>query len=434
MIGWCRRLVRPRRTLTALLLLAVIGLALIPAGGGLWVRYHYRIAEQAFRKREFVTAREHIDQCLRVRPRDAESRLLAARIARRAGDFDRAQAHLAAYAASGGSDKTVALERFLLHAEQGDMPPTVEALFRVWVDEGHPDSVLILEVVSQQFMQSYRLSDALDALDLWVERAPDDVWALLRRAWVYERLSRFDEAMRDYERAVELAPDADVPRLRLARALLYGKSDAAEALKHFETLYRHGERGPAVRLGLAQCRWDLGEQDEARRMLDDLLASRPDDPVVLTELGKIAIQAGRSAEAERHLRVAVRLDPASFQAHNALCQCLEALGRTPEAAAQRRKADQIKEDLARMERLTRKLQESPRDATVRCDVGRLFLRLGEPREGVAWLHRALDLDPFLQPAHEALADYYDSIHDAAKADEHRQLAARPRPPLPSAGP
>lgn len=169
-------------------------------------------------------------------------------------------------------------------------------------------------------------------------------------------------------------------------------------------------------------------------MLDELLASSPEDPVVLTELGKMAMQMGKPAEAEAHLRHAVRLDPVSFQAHNILCQCLEALGRTAEADEQRHKADRIKQDLSRMEQLTRKLQESPRDATVRCEVGRLFLRLGEPREGVAWLYRALELDPLLQPAHAALADYYDSVHDAAKADEHRQLAAGPKPPAPSEPP
>jgi tetratricopeptide (TPR) repeat protein len=438
MIGWCQRLVRRLRgrlgrVLAALLLLAVIGLALIPAGGAVWVRYHYRAAEQAFHKRDFAMAREHVDQCLRVWPRDPEALLLATRIARRAGDFDRAREHLDAYAALVGSGPALTLERLLLRAQQGDMPPHIEALLRIWVDKGHPDSMLILEVVSQQFMQNYRLSDALDALNLWLERVPDDIWALLRRGWVNERLERYENAMADYRRAVELTPDADAPRLRLAHALLYHKGDAAEALEHFKALYQHGERGPAVRLGLAQCHWDLGDQDEARRMLDDLLASRPDDPVVLTELGKIAIQAGRPAEAERHLREAVRLDPASFQAHNTLGRCLDVLGRAAEAAEQRKKADQIKEDLARMQELTHKLQDSPRDASLRCDIGRLFLRLGEPREGVAWLHRALDLDPFLQPAHEALTDYYDSIHDAAQANEHRKLAAQCGKRPPSAG-
>jgi tetratricopeptide (TPR) repeat protein len=433
MIGWCQRLVRrlgrrPRRALAVLLLLAVIGLALVPAGGALWRRHHYRAAEDAYRRREFVTAREHVDQCLRVWPRDPDARLLAARIARRAGAFDRAEQHLDAYARLVGAAPTLTLERLLLRAQQGDMPPRVEAQFRLWVDTGHPDSALILEVVSQQFMQNYRLSDALNALDQWLGLEPDDIWALLRRGWVCERLNRFEEAMSDYERAVELAPDVDGPRLRLAHALLYGKNDAAEAMKHFEALYRRGERGHAVLLGLAQCHKELGDEDQARRMLDDLLASRPDDAVVLTELGKMALQLGRPAEAEPHLREAVRLDPASFQAHNALYQCLVTLGRKAEAEEQHRKADQIREDLDRMQQLTRKLQESPRDATVRCDIGCLFMRLGEPREGVAWLLRALDLDPFLQPAHAALADYYESVHDAAKADEHRQLASRPRPP------
>jgi len=421
MTSWHRRL-------AILLLLAVTGLALVPAGGALWFRHHYRAAERAFHKREFVTAREQIDHCLRVWPRDPDGRLLAARIARRAGHFDQAQEHLDVYAKLVQSGPALTLERLLLRAQQGDLPPRVEAQFRIWVDEGHPDSALILEVVSQHFMHHYRLSNALDALDRWLALEPDDLWALLRRGWVYERLNRFEEAMADYEHAVRVAPDVDGPRLRLAQALLYGKSGAEEAEKHFRAVYDRGERGPAVLLGLAQCRWHLGDPDGAQRILDDLLAAHPDDPSVLGEVGKIAMQMGRDAEAEPYLREAVRREPASYQAHNVLAQCLERLGRKADAEAEQKKADQIKEDVTRMQELTGKLQDSPRDATVRCDIGRLFLRLGEPKEGVAWLYRALELDPFLRPAHEALAEYFESVHDAAKADEHRQLASRPRPP------
>jgi tetratricopeptide (TPR) repeat protein len=429
MFGWCRGLFRrPGRTLAVLLLLPVIGLALVPAGGALWFRSHYRAAERAFHKREFVTAREQIDQCLRVFPRDPDARLLAARIARRAGAFDRAQEHLDVYANLVGSGQTLTLERLLLRAQQGDLPPLVEAQFRIWVDQGHPDSALILEVVSQHFMHTYRLSNALEALDRWLELEPDDLWALLRRGWVLERLNRYDEAMEDYERAVAVAPDVEGPRLRLAQALLYGKNDPRQAEQQFQAMYDRGERGSAILLGLAQCRWERSDAEGAQRILDDLLASHPRDPTVLSELGKIAIQLGRDAEAEPHLREAMRLEPTSYQAHYTLAECLEHLGRPSEAEAERKRADQIKEDVTRMQELMTKIQESPRDATVQCDIGRLFLRLGQPREGVAWLYRALDLDPFLRSAHEALADYFESVHDAAKVEEHRQFASRPRPP------
>jgi tetratricopeptide (TPR) repeat protein len=408
----------------ALLLVGVAGLGLLPVWSALWARHQYRAAEEADRKREFVTAREHIDKYLWLRPRDADAHLLAARVARRAGNFPLAEEHLARCAALIGSSKALALERALLHAQQGDLPAPIEAQFRIWVDEGHPDSLLILEVVSQQFMRTYRLSDAADALDRWLALAPDDVWALMRRGWVYERFNRFEAAMADYEHAVAVAPDLDGPRLRLAYALLHGKNDAAEALKHFETLYQHGLRGHAVLLGLAQCRRQLGDQAEAERLLDDLLATHPDDPAALMEMGRMAYQMGRPEEAVPRLEEAIRLDASAYQAHFVLYQCLEQLGRRPEAEEHRVKADQIKADLDRMQRLTSQLQKAPRDASVRCEIARLFLRLGEPREAVAWFHRALELDPSLESAHRGLADYYDSVHEPDKAEEQRRLAAQ----------
>ncbi len=442
--GWWRRVLGPPgrrlgRLLLAALLVGVAALGLVPVWSALWAKHHLQAAREAEHKREFVSAREHIDEYLRLRPRDAEAHLLAARIARRAGDYPRAEEHLTRCAALAGSSKALALERVLLRAQQGDMPPNLEAQFRIWVDEGHPDSVLILEVVSQQFMRTYRLSDAADALDRWLQLAPDDVWAHWRRGWVFERLNRFDEAMSDYECAVAAAPDLEGPRLRLANALLNGKNNPGEALKHFERMYDHGQRDPAVLMGLAQCRWELGDEDQARKLLDGLLASHPDDPALLTELGRMALQMGRTEEAEARLEEAVRLDPISHAAHWALYECLEKQGRKAEAEEHHARADQIKADLDRMQQLTRQLQREPRDPAPRAEIAALFLRLGEPKEAVAWYNRALELDPYLESAHKGLADYYDSIHEPEKAARHRQLAARKKPDaelpgLPGVGP
>jgi tetratricopeptide (TPR) repeat protein len=417
---------RLRRRLGVVVLLALAAAGLIPAAAYLWAGHHFRAAQEADRKRQFGEAREHLEACLRVWPRDPETRLLAARVARRSAAFDEARQHLDVYARVVGKSDALILERALLRAQQGDIPPHLQRQLEALIEDNHPDSVLILEVVSQQYMRSYRLSDALDSLNRWLELAPDDVWGLLRRGWVYEQLNHFDQAMADYERAVDLAPEVDGPRLRLAHALLYGKNDAPQAMPHFQTIYNHGDHSTPVLIGLARCHWEIGEQEKAEQILDQLLASSPDDPEVLGELGKVALELGRHQEAESRLREAVRKSPSSFQAYYWLHQCLEAQGRKDEAQESLAKGKAIKADVDRMQQLTRRIQAEPRNAAIPCEIGRIFLRFGEDRDGVAWIHRALELDPMLESAHQALADHYASVHDAKKAEEHRQLAAEAR--------
>src|SRR4051794_28439670 len=54
----------------------------------LLARRHLRAAEQAVQRRDFAQAGAHLADYLRLKPDDTDVRLLAARTARRGGDFD----------------------------------------------------------------------------------------------------------------------------------------------------------------------------------------------------------------------------------------------------------------------------------------------------------------------------------------------------------
>jgi tetratricopeptide (TPR) repeat protein len=437
MLGWLRNLAacgkrRLGRALAIVFLLALIGLGLVPLAYMGWGEYHYRAAEKANRQRDFAGAREHISKALRVFPRGPKTRLLAARIARRAGNLGEAMDQLDVCNSLVDSSQELFLERLLVHAQAGDMRADVETRFRMWVDEGHPDSVLILEVLSQQLMRGYRLGEALDSLDQWLKLAPDDILALQRRAWVYERLNRIDEAIDDYVRLLELSPQLEDPRLKLAVALLL-KKEVSEALKHFQILHDQGSRSREVLIGLAECQWQSGELDESERILKDLDASRPHDPEVVMLLGRIANARGQSAEAEARFREAANRLPWSYPANIALYQCLEALDKKAEAQIYLDKANRAVEEDQRLIQLTQSLGKSRQDATIPYEIGKLLLRRDETKDGVGWLLRALQINPKLKAAHEALADYYDSIHEKEKATHHRQLAGDDEGTTPPAG-
>src|SRR5438874_13143058 len=54
-----------------------------------WIRYHWQAAQAALKQHEFVQAQEHLKHCLAIRG-DAATEFLAARTARRAGDYNEA--------------------------------------------------------------------------------------------------------------------------------------------------------------------------------------------------------------------------------------------------------------------------------------------------------------------------------------------------------
>jgi tetratricopeptide (TPR) repeat protein len=422
-IGFIRKFghaLRPSVTLIllSLSLLAVIGTGATIAGWHGWAWYHYRVAIRALEARDFALAQARLDLCLKVWPKSAEVHLLAARTARKAGAYDDAERHLKESQQLGWPAEEVRLERDLIRAQRGDVAEVEDQLLR-FVEHGHPDSFLILEALCQGYIKTYRLSQGLRCLELWLERRPDEVQALLWRAEVKQLRSSTQEALADYRRVVELEPERDLARLRLAE-LLAAEHQPADAVPHFEHLRQRQPTNPAVLLGLARCRRLLGEPAEAARLLDALLEISPRDVGALGERGRIYLETGQPADAERWLRMAASLAPYDRDVVYALYLFLQQSGKSKEAEGYGAKLQEIETKLGRLRELTRQIAVTPHDPALRHEAGMIFLSSGQAKEGLRWLYSALQEEPRYRPTHQALADYYDGIGEKGQAASHRQ--------------
>jgi tetratricopeptide (TPR) repeat protein len=411
---WWRR--RPR------LLAALLGLAALGAyvgGREVWAEYHYQRAQQALTRHDLDQARVHLDQCLRVRRDSPDVQFLAARTARRAGAFDDAERHLRAYRLLGGVPEAVELEQALLCVQRGDVGRFDNYLMSC-VDRGHPDAVLILEALVKGYNSTFRLSQAYYCLQRWLEREPDNVQALLWRGETAERLRRnSSQTLEDYRRAVELEPDNDEARLKLAQ-LLASKNQVSEAVGHFERLRLRQPDNVAVLLGLARCRRDLGQSAEALELAERVLAAEPGHAAALYLRGRIALEAGRLGEAEDWLRRALAASPHDREVNYTLYQCLEQQGKEAEARECLARLQKIEADLDRLAELTKQIPTDPRNADLRCEAGRIFLKNGQEEEGLRWLESALHEDPGHRPTHAALAEYYETHGRPDLAALHRR--------------
>jgi predicted Zn-dependent protease len=379
-------------------------------GRQIWAEVHCRRAEEALGRSlcfpgraQLAEARQHLACSLEVWPDHARLHFLMARAARRAGDHDVAAAHLRRAAELGWVAEAVDLEKVLMAVQQGRLERW-EPLLVSFVRRDHPDKRLILEALVQGCRQTYQLPRALAYLDDWLASQPDSARALVWRGETLLALGRQPGALADFRQAVELDPQEDETRLKLADLLLSFRRPA-EALTHLTELQQRHPDQEEVLFGLARCRAELGEADEATLLLDRLLSLRPDHAGALAERGKLALQADRPLEAEKWLRRAAAAAPFEREVLHALHGCLVHNGHAREAADYRARIERIDEDRKQLDQLKRAIMTSPHDASLRSEMGRLLLRNGQEKEGLRWLHSALREDPAHGPTRRILEEH-----------------------------
>jgi tetratricopeptide (TPR) repeat protein len=311
------------------------------------------------------------------------------------------------------------LEWAMLRAAEGDLDTVEESLKENLRKDPH-QAPLLLEALGEGYLRMSRVVDALRCADAWLEFQPDNVQALFLRAKIHHQMGSAQRYAGDCRRVIERDPQHQQARLWVALALLeIGRYD--EALGHLTILHEHDPQNPYVRVHLAQCHSLLGQNPAALALLDEVLAEYPDYGMALFAHSQIAFGAGQLAEQETWLRRAARALPYNYKVQWALADCLRLEEKTEEAEAQRAHAEQLKDRwLRQSEIMTHLMSQRPHDAALLCELGVLYLQLGNPELGEAWLLHALRLDEKYVPAYEALADYYRQRGDLAKAEGCRR--------------
>jgi tetratricopeptide (TPR) repeat protein len=138
-----------------------------------------------------------------------------------------------------------------------------------------------------------------------------------------------DEAIAHYRSALALSRDPTIA-VDLAVALLRN-GEPREVLELLK-----GESDPLARYQVALAHAALGQMGEARTTLELVLRERPRFVEAWYQLGLTLLTLGDAGPAEAALRTAVQLRPDEAALRLAWAETLEKLGRTSEAAEQRR--------------------------------------------------------------------------------------------------
>ena len=162
--------------------------------------------------------------------------------------------------------------------------------------------------------------------------------------------------------------------------------------------------------------------------------------VVHVFLGRVLDQEGRTEEAIRHFRTALRIAPGSANAHNDLGVALQAQGHLQEALAHYRRALAIEPDLVTahnniglmlhaqgraeeaIEHFRQALKAKPDDAESHLNLAYVLAQNQQPEEAAAHYRAALRIEPDSASAHLNLGNVLQMKGQPDQAIEHYRLA------------
>jgi len=183
---------------------------------------------------------------------------------------------------------------------------------------------------------------------LWVhpDQSPSDVSEQLWRhrnlgKAFYENQTTYIEAVEQFQRALELAPDSSRERLNHGLALIRaGQTD--QGIAQLERVQREAPAIPHSWFNLGIIYKRLGQYDRAQKQLDQMVRLVPDEPVSHYNLGVLFRLAGDLESALRHFERAVLLDPALAGPHYQLYTVHRMRGQNDQAARHLKIFEEIK--------------------------------------------------------------------------------------------
>jgi tetratricopeptide (TPR) repeat protein len=234
------------------------------------------------------------------------------------------------------------------------------------------------------------------------------IGALMVCAWTQTAYWKNSEIL--WSHTLACTADNEVVRDGLGAAVLQkGRTD--EAISQFQYALQINPNYERAHFRLASALLQKGRVDEAIAQFLDALEIDPDRGEVHNSLGCALLRQGRVAEAAGHFQKALQLNPDYPQAHYNLGNILLEKGSVDDAIAQYQYALQIKPDYAQAQvnlggallqkgrvdeaifQYQHALQNDPDCAQARVSLGAVLLQRGKVEEAITQFQQALQLEP-----------------------------------------
>jgi tetratricopeptide (TPR) repeat protein len=333
-----------------------------------------------------------------------ETHFLLAQSYRRLGDAHQARRFLERAERLGHPVRQIRREQRLTLAQAGRLSD-VEPYLIEMLEDPVGDAREVCEAFVNGYLRNYRMGDAMRMIEAWKGDFPGDAQAWVAEAMIATHLLQWKETAQAYREALRLDPQREDIWLGLAEALVE-LHDYEEANELFLRVLVQDENHRQALVGLARCRQAEGWTDEAAEFLERLLRRDPNDFDGLLEMGRLQLAEGDAEAAWPWLQKAYAQTPHHRGLRYELGAAARILGKTEEAQEHLDYVQRANDALAKTRLLMQQVQENPRLIDPRIEIGKNLIQYGSPREGIAWIEGALELDPSNTAARQALAEHY----------------------------
>jgi cytochrome c-type biogenesis protein CcmH/NrfG len=159
----------------------------------------------------------------------------------------------------------------------------------------------------------------------------------------YENPTTQKEAVEEFKKALDLAPDSPRERLNYALALLAaGRTE--EGITELENVQKQDPKLPHTWFNLGVQYKKLGQFDKSTEQFEGMLKLVPDEPVSQYNLGTLYKLDNRNEEAVRQFESASKLDPNLAAPHFQLFNMYRQLGRREDSQQRLQLFQQVKKE------------------------------------------------------------------------------------------
>jgi putative PEP-CTERM system TPR-repeat lipoprotein len=342
---------------------------------------HYRLAQAATKLGDGQTAVQELSTAIQIQPDHYAAHLDLANLLILARHFSEAKDHLDLLAQKQPDNPEVYVARANFSAATNNTAGALADMQKaLQLDPSRSDSYMnlaLLQVRGQQW-------DAAEAnLKKAVELSPKSTNALVLLGNFYQTRGRFPEAEQSFRRAIASATDDPNPRLSLAGLYMaenkpgqaedflrqskkdfpnnsegyrmlgnfyYGNNQFDKAATEYASLYQDHPKDLVVKKNYIQLLILINRTDEARKLNDEVVKAKPDDPDAQVYKAEIDIRSGKASDAVTTLQAVLKNDPDNAIAHYQEGLAYDQLGDSSKAEADWRSAVQLRSDLVEAHR------------------------------------------------------------------------------------